>query len=42
MATWSDIEGIVNTELKNAFYGTATLDEALQAANDHSAEFFQR
>jgi multiple sugar transport system substrate-binding protein len=42
MATWSDIEGIVNTELKNAFYGTATLDEALQAANEHSAEFFQR
>ncbi len=41
MATWSDIEGIVNTELKNAFYGTATLDEALQAANEHSAEFFQ-
>lgn len=41
MATWSDIEGIVNTELKNAFYGTVTLDEALQAANDHSAEFFQ-
>lgn len=42
LATWSDIEGVVNTELKNAFYGTATLDEALQAANDHSAEFFQR
>lgn len=41
MATWSDIEGIVNTELKNAFYGTATLAEALQAANEHSAEFFQ-
>ena len=42
LATWSDIEGVVNTELKNAFYGAATLDEALQAANDHSAEFFQR
>lgn len=41
MATWSDIEGIINTELKNAFYGAATLDEALQAANEHSAEFFQ-
>lgn len=41
MATWSDIEGIVNTELKNAFYGNASLDEALQAANEHSAEFFQ-
>lgn len=42
MATWSDIEGIVNTELKNAFYGNASLDEALQAASEHSAEFFQR
>ena len=41
MATWSDIEGIINTELKNAFYGAATLDEALQAATEHSAEFFQ-
>ncbi|MBX3013744.1 MAG: sugar ABC transporter substrate-binding protein [Caldilineaceae bacterium] len=40
MATWSDIESIVNTELNNAFYGRATVDEALQAANDHSAEFF--
>jgi len=41
LATWSDIEGIVSTELKNAFYGTATLDEALQAAQEHSAEFFK-
>ncbi|MCE7987732.1 MAG: sugar ABC transporter substrate-binding protein [Caldilinea sp. CFX5] len=41
MATWSDIEGVVNIELKNAFYGAATLDEALQTANKHSAEFFQ-
>jgi len=41
MATWSDIEGIVNTELTNAFYGNVSLDEALQAANEHSAEFFQ-
>lgn len=40
MATWSDIEGIVSTELKNAFYGTVTLDEALQAAKERSAEFF--
>ena len=41
MAAWSDIEGIVNTELQNAYYGTATLDEALQAANTRSAEFFR-
>lgn len=41
MATWSDIEGIVNTELANAFYGNASLDDALQAANERSAEFFK-
>ena len=41
MSTWSDIEGIVSTELTNAFYGNATLDDALQAANEHSAEFFK-
>lgn len=40
MATWSDIEGIVSTELQNAFYGRVTLDDALQAAKEHSAEFF--
>ncbi len=40
MAAWSDIEGIVNAELQNAYYGTATLDEALQTANTRSAEFF--
>lgn len=40
MATWSDIEGIVSTELKNAFYGMATLEDALQAAKERSAEFF--
>lgn len=41
MATWNDIEGVVNTEVQNAFYGTASLDQALQAANEHSAEFFK-
>ena len=41
MPAWSDIEGIVNTELQNAYYGAATLDEALQAANTRSAEFFR-
>jgi multiple sugar transport system substrate-binding protein len=41
MATWSDIEGIVSTELTNAFYGRVSLDDALQTANEHSAEFFK-
>ena len=40
MAAWSDIEGIVNAELQNAYYGTATLDEALQTATNRTAEFF--
>jgi multiple sugar transport system substrate-binding protein len=40
MAAWSDIEGIMNAELQNAYYGTATLDEALQTANNRTAEFF--
>jgi len=40
MTTWSDVEGVVNTELQAAFNGTQTLDEAIQAANDRSAEFF--
>ncbi|MEZ4708707.1 MAG: sugar ABC transporter substrate-binding protein [Caldilineaceae bacterium] len=42
MKGWSDIEGIVNTELQNAFYGRATLDEAIQAATRRSAEFFNK
>lgn len=41
MATWSDIEGIVNTEIQNAYYGNVTLDEAIQSATEQSAEFFK-
>lgn len=41
MAAWSDIEGILNTELQNAFYGAAALDDALRAADQRSAEFFE-
>ena len=41
MVTWSDIEGILGTELQSAFTGAITLDEAIQAANEYSAEFFQ-
>ncbi len=41
MTTWNDIEGILGTELQSAFTGAITLDEAIQAANEHSAEFFQ-
>ena len=40
MATWSDIEGIVSKHIENAFYGIETVDEAIEAANEQSAEFF--
>ncbi|MEZ4658428.1 MAG: sugar ABC transporter substrate-binding protein [Caldilineaceae bacterium] len=39
MKGWSDIEGIVNTELQNAFYGRTPLEEAIQSAKQRSAEF---
>lgn len=42
MKGWSDIEGIVNTELQNGFYGRATLDEAIESATQRSAEFFYK
>lgn len=41
MVNWSDIEGILTTEIQNAFYGNVTLDQAIQAANQQSAEFFR-
>ena len=40
MATWSDIENIVGTELQSAFYGVTSLDAAIEAAERRSAEFF--
>ena len=40
MSTWSYIEGILNTEIENAFYGTTTVDEAIDDATRNSAEFF--
>lgn len=39
MATWSDIEGVVNKEIQSAFYGVVTLDDAIETANRRSAEF---
>lgn len=40
METWSDVEGIVNKQIENAFYGIEPLDDAIEAANQQSAEFF--
>jgi multiple sugar transport system substrate-binding protein len=41
MATWSDIEGVVDKELEQAFYGQITLEEAIRNAETRSAEFFR-
>ncbi len=41
MTTWSDIEGIVDQELRSAYFGLVTLDEAIETANRRSAEFFE-
>ena len=40
MSTWSDIEGILNTEIANAFTGASTVDGAIDAAERNSVEFF--
>ena len=42
MATWVDIEDLVGEELERAFYGSATVDEAVASAVARSAEFFER
>jgi multiple sugar transport system substrate-binding protein len=42
LATWADIEGAVDAELKQAFYGQIALDDAIAAATMRSAEFFFR
>lgn len=41
LATWLDVEGAIDAELEQAFYGQVTLDEAIQAAEARSAEFFK-
>jgi multiple sugar transport system substrate-binding protein len=40
MATWIDIEEIVGDELERAFYGQATVDEAIDAMVTRTAPFF--
>ncbi len=42
MTTWSEVEGVVNKEIKRAFYGDATVQEAAQAAVDDTAEYFKQ
>lgn len=38
-ATWMDVESIVDSELERAYYGQATVDEAIQAAQTRAQEF---
>jgi len=41
LATWLDVEGAIDAELEQAFYGQVTLDDAIRAAEARSAEFFK-
>lgn len=38
---WVDVESISGDELERAFYGDATVDEAIRAAIERSAEYFE-
>lgn len=40
LTNWADIEETANSELKRAFYGTASLDDVIKAIVDRSAPFF--
>ena len=42
MATWVDIEDTAGEEIERAFYGEATVDEAIQTAISRTAAFFAR
>lgn len=41
LPNWSDIEGVVDAELAQAFYGQIPLDVAIRNAETRSAEFFR-
>jgi multiple sugar transport system substrate-binding protein len=41
METWVDIEDTVGAELERAFYGEATVDQAIEAAGERTREFFK-
>lgn len=42
IASWADIESVVDAELEQAFYGQISLDDAIAAATARSAEFFSQ
>jgi multiple sugar transport system substrate-binding protein len=41
LATWVNIEAVVDAELQSAFYGQISLDQAIRNAEVRSAEFFR-
>jgi multiple sugar transport system substrate-binding protein len=41
MATWPDIEDVVGEELERAFYGRASVEEAVTAAVERTRPFFE-
>lgn len=41
MPTWTGIEEAASKEIERAFYGTATLDEAIDTANQLTAPYFE-
>jgi multiple sugar transport system substrate-binding protein len=42
MTTWTEIEDVLNQEIKRAFYGEASVDEAIAAAISQTQEYFRQ
>jgi multiple sugar transport system substrate-binding protein len=41
MTTWLEVEDVLNQEIKRAFYGDATVEEAAQSAVNSTLEYFK-
>jgi len=42
MTTWTEIEDVLNQEIKRAFYGDISVDEAIAAAMSQTQEYFKQ
>jgi multiple sugar transport system substrate-binding protein len=42
LTTWLEVEDVVNKEIKRAFYGDASVEEAAQAAVQNTLSYFQQ
>jgi multiple sugar transport system substrate-binding protein len=42
MTTWIEIEDVINQEIRRAFYGDVSVEEAAKAAVQNTATFFQQ